>query len=61
VEVKEIMFGLGDEAPAPDTVGLMEDILIEYLHETVCDDILCDVVPTERVCFTDCGGWSGCW
>jgi hypothetical protein len=30
------MFGLGDEAPAPDTVGLMEDILVEYLHETVC-------------------------
>ncbi|KIM31080.1 hypothetical protein M408DRAFT_45797, partial [Serendipita vermifera MAFF 305830] len=34
-DLKEIMFGLGDEAPAPDTVGLMEDILIEYLHETI--------------------------
>lgn len=33
--VKEIMFGLGDEAPAPDTVALMEDILVEYLHEMV--------------------------
>ena len=29
------MFGLGDEAPAPDTVALMEDILVEYLHEMV--------------------------
>ena len=32
------MFGLGDEAPAPDSVGLMEDILIEHLNETVCGD-----------------------
>lgn len=29
------MYGLGDSAPAPDTVALMEDILVEYLHETV--------------------------
>ncbi|KAG8829949.1 hypothetical protein FRC17_005743 [Serendipita sp. 399] len=32
-DLKEIMYGLGDEAPAPDTVALMEDILVEYLHE----------------------------
>lgn len=30
------MYGLGDEAPAQDTVALMEDILIEFLQETVC-------------------------
>jgi hypothetical protein len=33
--VKEIMYGLGDEAPAADTADLMEDILVEYLDETV--------------------------
>lgn len=34
------MFGLGDEAPAPDTVALMEDILVEYLHELVWSSLL---------------------
>ncbi|KAG8753656.1 hypothetical protein FRC14_005833 [Serendipita sp. 396] len=34
-DLKEIMYGLGDEAPAPDTVALMDDILVEYLHELI--------------------------
>lgn len=33
--VREIIFGFGDDAPAPDTVALMEEILIEYLNEVV--------------------------
>lgn len=33
--VREIIFGFGDDAPAPDTVSLMEEILIEYLNEVV--------------------------
>ncbi|PVF97782.1 hypothetical protein CPB86DRAFT_706326 [Serendipita vermifera] len=34
-DLKEIMYGLGDEAPAADTADLMEDILVEYLDETI--------------------------
>ena len=33
--VREIVFGFGDDAPAPDTVSLMEEILIEYLNDVV--------------------------
>jgi hypothetical protein len=33
--VREIIFGFGDDAPAPDTVALMEEILIEYLSDVV--------------------------
>ncbi|CCA72803.1 hypothetical protein PIIN_06739 [Serendipita indica DSM 11827] len=34
-DLKEIMYGLGDEAPAADTVALMDDILVEYLHDLI--------------------------
>ena len=35
--VREIIFGFGDDAPAPDAVSLMEEILIEYLNEVVSE------------------------
>ena len=35
--VKNLMYGFGDDRnPANDTVGVMEEILIEYITDVVC-------------------------
>ena len=37
ITVKNLMYGFGDDRnPANDTVGVMEEILIEYITDVVC-------------------------
>jgi hypothetical protein len=36
LQVRNLMYGFGDDRnPAPDTVGVMEEILIEYIVDVV--------------------------